>query len=291
MRRSAVVPGRSLVLATAATGLALLGAGCSLAPSGLTKPGTASPPATSIGLYLSWGNGKLTVPPATINCGPDGTNVVIRSPFGPDSVTLTLAGLHKGRNYTFVTGDQSLRASVALRVTGPQAPVTAYIGPQQGLVTGGVGSITVSKLGTSGTLNIEPSELNPISGSWNCSDRSSARSAPSPLPRLQPASVPPSVGECVQAIETSPDGNVSPLTCADGSVNIPAWDALTRDDISVLGLGPHATVANVRAALCQVRSQTPQDDSTQESAVQIAAAYYGWQLGASPTTVVTGNAC
>lgn len=98
---------------------------------------------------------------------------------------------------------------------------------------------------------------------------------------LAPATVPPVYAECNVPVSHSMDGNLYPLLCADGGVNIRAWDGYT----SYIGgplflLGRHADAAVVVAAMCEAYYHKPADATAVEvqSAEELAAAYYGWKF-------------
>ncbi|MHB8571744.1 MAG: hypothetical protein ACYDAY_02145 [Candidatus Dormibacteria bacterium] len=97
---------------------------------------------------------------------------------------------------------------------------------------------------------------------------------------LAPATTAPAVDECDQQLAYAADGNVSPLACSDGRLNVRAWRALAQDNPSVMTLGPYATPAQVHAAACMdvQRSTIP----IEQSVVDIATIYYGWQFGTRP---------
>lgn len=107
---------------------------------------------------------------------------------------------------------------------------------------------------------------------------------------LLPATSPPIGGEC----GTVPDPEVfppNPLTCSGGRVDVPAWDELaqlptgpTSTGLAVLALGPRASLAEVRAAMCADVAGGYDEPSEELAGERLAAAYYGWQLTPSPAT-------
>ncbi len=98
---------------------------------------------------------------------------------------------------------------------------------------------------------------------------------------LAPATVPPVYAECNVPVSDSTDGNLYPLLCPNGGVNIRAWDGYTRYiDGPLFELGRNADAAVVLAAMCQAYYHKPADATSVEvqSAEELAAAYYGWNF-------------
>lgn len=96
---------------------------------------------------------------------------------------------------------------------------------------------------------------------------------------LSPASVPPAVPECNEAIQTSADGNASPLLCPNGGPNVAAWNWYARSYGAILGLGPSSPEATTIATMC--RASVPYSEVQEAS--RLAAAYYGWPYANDPS--------
>ena len=92
---------------------------------------------------------------------------------------------------------------------------------------------------------------------------------------LPPQMTPPVSAECSIALTDDADGNVSPITCPNGGVNVPAWNYYETNRMAVMSLGPSATASQVLTAMCSQPSTNP----TEENAEQLVAAYNGWAFG------------
>jgi hypothetical protein len=106
---------------------------------------------------------------------------------------------------------------------------------------------------------------------------------------LPPATVPPKVDECTQQLTFGADGNVGPISCADGDLNLLAWEQFAPGNPLVMSLGPYATPTEVQTALCaDLRTSTiPIETSTYE----ISALYYGWSFGVDPSQILLNGGC
>jgi hypothetical protein len=79
------------------------------------------------------------------------------------------------------------------------------------------------------------------------------------------------------------DGNVSPLTCADGGVNAIAWHSYAYSGTALNGsellrLGRYASPAQVYQAMCHDNADVYKTNPVTQSAEEIAQAYYGWRF-------------
>ncbi len=116
---------------------------------------------------------------------------------------------------------------------------------------------------------------------------------------LPPASVPPASAECTLHLTHDADGNVQPLLCPDGGVNIAAWQVYASGSVDdgpvvwskTLGLGPNATVTQVWQAMCTDYAHMYGTKPLTESAETLAAAYYGWHFTTNPATELSKNGC
>ena len=92
---------------------------------------------------------------------------------------------------------------------------------------------------------------------------------------LPGASGPPARMECDQALGMAEDGNNAPLFCADGAINIAAWDYFVGvSGLPLMGL-PKST------STCTIASRIPLVTATGPigaSVVELATAYYGWSF-------------
>jgi hypothetical protein len=100
---------------------------------------------------------------------------------------------------------------------------------------------------------------------------------------LPPASVGPAVDECSAQLSIGADGNAGPLTCANGKLNVLAWDYFAKDNPLVMSLGPDATPDQVLEAMC-ADLHTGSTDVIELSVYRLSALYYGWRFGIDPAS-------
>jgi hypothetical protein len=106
---------------------------------------------------------------------------------------------------------------------------------------------------------------------------------------LPPATVAPKVDECTQQLTFGADGNVGPITCPDGDLNVLAWQQMAASNPLVMSLGPYATPSQVEEALCaDLRTSTIPIET---SAYKISALYYSWSFGIDPSAVLLNGGC
>jgi hypothetical protein len=115
---------------------------------------------------------------------------------------------------------------------------------------------------------------------------------------LAPAAVPPVSAECAEQLTYGADGNISPLTCANGGVNTPAWHILaygesgtTLNSSELLRLGRYANPTQVYQAMCYDYANVYKTKPITESAEEIAQAYYGWVFGVDPVQNFETSGC
>jgi len=114
---------------------------------------------------------------------------------------------------------------------------------------------------------------------------------------LAPATTPPKVAECSQALSFDSNGDPGPITCPNGDLNVQAWNSLATLEPTVLSLGIAATESQVQSAICTDVNNTLSDANTTNSYVvettvyQIAALYYGWNFSTNPSSVLSGGNC
>lgn len=282
-------------------GLAVLLCACSLGPSvtgGPTTPphpsstgATSSGRGTSIQLSLYWGSAPISLASGAVSCGPGGARVTIRGKFWLDAAQLSLSGLRPGHIYNFTSRKGAGAVSVVLTLTGPVTPVTTHLRPEGGLAgqaDNPSGKLTVAKTGKAGSLDVQSGTAQvAISGRWSCAP--SQPTVPATLPILSAATGPPAVGECWQPGQFPSDEYAIPVSCANGDVNVWAWEGDTYPD-TLVRLGPGATVTEVKTALCQLIVAGTGADIV-ESDYQIVQTYYGWKLAVTPQTLISTDAC
>lgn len=109
-------------------------------------------------------------------------------------------------------------------------------------------------------------------------------------PILAPAQVAPARDECSHSLVHDADGNVAPLLCANGDVNILAWRWYAKGWVfhgpivwsTTMGLGRYATYQQVVAAMCVDMANTYGTIPMTLSSETLAAAYYGWHFAHDP---------
>lgn len=113
---------------------------------------------------------------------------------------------------------------------------------------------------------------------------------------LKPATVPSKIAECSQPLTYQSNGNPSPVQCADGGLNILAWNALAALEPKVMGLGYTPSITQVKTDICIDGNAANQDSTTAISApleitaYQLAFLYYGWSFNINPGSLLT-NGC
>lgn len=129
-----------------------------------------------------------------------------------------------------------------------------------------------------GTTTTAPATTTSAVPSTTTSLPPSTTTAPNPaLAILAPATVPPVSAECTVTVTESADGNASPQLCANGGVNVQAWNWYRDSYGSILALGRTTTEASVIAAMCAASPPYPEIDN----AAKLAGAYYGWSFADS----------
>lgn len=298
--------GVGATLPTVALAAALL-SGCSLFPSsspGLTPTGSSSSSesGSSISLILGpvwFAHGKVG-PPLATSCSAGGRTVALHGAFGPETVSIVLSRLHRGRHYQFAAYQAPVAATVRLTASGPVPPATGsgpyndYLKPNGAVEGTGSGTLSVSAQGTAGSLEVTLAFGDQVSGHWACG----ARRTVGPPNRLivQPATVPPVLNECWVG---SPFDS-APTTCPDGDINLASWPGSlvgAGSESAVAMLTRQSSVSEVGAALCQDQRQasagggTPLTPSQLESEYAFWAVYYGWNFGVTPSEVVSSAGC
>jgi hypothetical protein len=111
-------------------------------------------------------------------------------------------------------------------------------------------------------------------------------SSPMTAPRgvLPPATVAPVSDECNLPLVHEEDGNVIPLLCPSGGVNVLAWQHYARGWVlapppiwsRTMQLGPNASPTSVFLAMCFDQARVNGTNPLTISDERLAAAYYGW---------------
>ncbi len=109
---------------------------------------------------------------------------------------------------------------------------------------------------------------------------------------LAPAGVAPVRDECSHSLVDDADGNVAPLLCANGDVNILAWRWYAKGWVNhgpfvwstTMALGRYATYRQVVAAMCVDMVNTYGTIPMTLSSETLAAAYHGWHFARDPAS-------
>ncbi len=116
----------------------------------------------------------------------------------------------------------------------------------------------------------------------------SQQSTPTPTPTpnpliLPPATTPSSVGICQPQLSFGADGDVSPLFCQNGAVNVLAWRYFQSAYPAIFALGAYATPNQIQQVTSKMSPPSPDADS----AYCLAKAYYGWSYAESLNPAAT----
>ncbi|HSS61643.1 MAG TPA: hypothetical protein VLK30_09335 [Candidatus Limnocylindrales bacterium] len=109
--------------------------------------------------------------------------------------------------------------------------------------------------------------------------------APLPQQVLPPATDPPLGNLCTAPVTILADGNVSPLLCKTGAVNVKAWQYYASVSSSVLGLGLNPTQGQVESSICDDYKHGHATKPEETSGYKLATAYYGWKFNVDPANV------
>ena len=117
---------------------------------------------------------------------------------------------------------------------------------------------------------------------------STPSSAAVEIQTLAPASEPPVQSECSVTVDVAPNGDISPLFCPDGGINVLAWQAYAKRNPSVMSLGRGATSSDVLAAMCNDLVSSVHASVNDEKNVEaLAGRYNGWTFTISGFTAAS----
>lgn len=119
------------------------------------------------------------------------------------------------------------------------------------------------------------------STSTTSSKASTSSTASASRATLAPATVPSRIAECEHQLTFAVDGTVGPLKCANGDLNVLAWQHYAPAAPHLLSAGPFASPGQVLEAMCKDKSSTIPIEG---EAYQLAQAYYGWSFAIDPST-------
>ena len=102
---------------------------------------------------------------------------------------------------------------------------------------------------------------------------------------LPPATDPPAANLCTKPVTTTSDGNVTPLFCKSGAVNVQAWTFYSSISASILGLGLNPSNGQPQSAMCDDIAHNGATRTQEANGYRLAAAYYGWAFTFDPTKV------
>lgn len=97
---------------------------------------------------------------------------------------------------------------------------------------------------------------------------------------LLPAITPSITSECYATLAESNSAVPKPQRCANGAINVAAWNSFATAGLRVLSLGRQASSSAVRHAACLDYSTG--EAPYERAAEALAAAYYGWHFATSP---------
>ncbi|HKC20150.1 MAG TPA: hypothetical protein VKE27_11040 [Candidatus Dormibacteraeota bacterium] len=102
---------------------------------------------------------------------------------------------------------------------------------------------------------------------------------------LAPASDLPVSNLCQIDVTFTADGNVTPLLCPSGALNVQAWFFYKNVSASVLGLGLNPTEGQVESAICDDLAHNHATRPEEASGYKLASTYYGWSFAVDVTRV------
>jgi hypothetical protein len=164
-------------------------------------------------------------------------------------------------------GHSSLYVAVGDRTWRAESGVISVASFGGGSASGTLSASNLREVNGSTTVN--------AAGSWTCRLLFPATAQPSPSPKpivypspspppvgtpvarqvLPPATVMPAIDLCSADLVTTANGNVYPLLCHSGAVNVTAWRFYVQVSSNILALGRDVTLEQVQAALCADQSQ------------------------------------
>ena len=107
--------------------------------------------------------------------------------------------------------------------------------------------------------------------------------------RLPPAPDRPVSYYCRHSLLHDEDGNVQPLTCAQGHVNILAWKWYADNaPVPILALPRSTSLVDVEKALCRPQSST---EPMRISEYKLASIYNGWHFKQNPIKLWESVSC
>ncbi len=174
------------------------------------------------------------------------------------------------------------RRHVAWALGGVAAVTVAVLVPLSLAGSGAAGRSGVVQLGTSGSSRGAGAAA-ASSGSTTIASGAGGGSTPSSaavaLQTLAPASEPPVETVCSETVDVAPNGDISPLFCSDGGINVLAWQAYAKRNPSVMSLGRGATSSDVLAAMCDdLVSSVHASVNDEINSEALAARYNGWSF-------------
>ena len=102
---------------------------------------------------------------------------------------------------------------------------------------------------------------------------------------LAPAQDLPVANLCQTSVSFTADGNVTPLLCKSGALNVQAWFFYKSVSASILGLGLNPTEGQAESAVCDDLNHNHATRVEEVSGFKLAATYYGWSFAVDVTKV------
>jgi hypothetical protein len=95
---------------------------------------------------------------------------------------------------------------------------------------------------------------------------------------LPPATDQPVANLCQADVTFTADGNVTPLLCKSGALNVQAWFFYKGVSASVLGIGLNPTQGQVESAICDDINHNHATRVEEANGYALASTYYGWSF-------------
>ena len=173
----------------------------------------------------------------------------------------------------------------AVALVAVTATAVAKTEPPQKKGTSTARATHLPTTGTSTSLPPPSSTTSPaVTSTTETSVPSSAAGLTNTREVLSPATTAPVGDECALTLTYDEDGNVTPLTCPDGGVNVWAWEHYNRV-ATVMALGRDVSVSAITQAMCFDYGHGLGTNPLTISASQLAAAYYGWSSSTENSAV------
>jgi hypothetical protein len=147
------------------------------------------------------------------------------------------------------------------------------------------GLLFVAGCGSSPTATDSPSPSASASSTPTAAPSPSGDETPVEKQVLAPAQDLPVANLCQTSVTFTADGNVTPLLCKSGALNVQAWFFYKNVSGSILGLGLNPTQGQAESAICDDLNHNHATRVEEASGYKLAATYYGWSFAIDVSTV------